>query len=178
MQVVKEKTEDGIFGTSGGIGFTKANELFVGRVAMFGFAVCVFVFSSRVTPFPFWPSPYSVFLSMHSGLVMAVLPCSFPFAEFVQDLAFNSWLWFVGIHSGRSSHRKGHTCPVWYRNRHSTDWNWTPFALLHPLHPSWGYWSPGRSGKIRRCCTCNRTGQSCHCSWEGCQVCPWPEWER
>jgi uncharacterized protein YaiE (UPF0345 family) len=26
------------FGTSGGIGFTKANELFVGRVAMIGFA--------------------------------------------------------------------------------------------------------------------------------------------
>jgi hypothetical protein len=38
-KVVKEKTVDGIFGTSGGIGFTKANELFVGRVAMFGFAV-------------------------------------------------------------------------------------------------------------------------------------------
>ncbi|XP_057809614.1 photosystem II 22 kDa protein, chloroplastic [Salvia miltiorrhiza] len=38
--VVKEKTkvEDGIFGTSGGIGFTKQNELFVGRVAMIGFA--------------------------------------------------------------------------------------------------------------------------------------------
>lgn len=34
----KPKTEDGIFGTSGGIGFTKANELFVGRVAMIGFA--------------------------------------------------------------------------------------------------------------------------------------------
>eukprot|EP00252_Welwitschia_mirabilis_P017478 TRINITY_DN3872_c0_g1_i1.p1 TRINITY_DN3872_c0_g1~~TRINITY_DN3872_c0_g1_i1.p1 ORF type:complete len:286 (-),score=22.10 TRINITY_DN3872_c0_g1_i1:258-1052(-) len=28
----------GIFGTSGGFGFTKANELFVGRVAMIGFA--------------------------------------------------------------------------------------------------------------------------------------------
>ncbi len=39
MQVVKEETVDGIFGTSGGIGFTKANELFVGRVAMFGIAV-------------------------------------------------------------------------------------------------------------------------------------------
>lgn len=39
--VVKEKSkvEDGIFGTSGGIGFTKQNELFVGRVAMIGFAV-------------------------------------------------------------------------------------------------------------------------------------------
>ncbi|KAM0939961.1 putative chlorophyll A-B binding protein [Dioscorea sansibarensis] len=37
---VKEKlqVEDGIFGTSGGIGFTKQNELFVGRVAMIGFA--------------------------------------------------------------------------------------------------------------------------------------------
>lgn len=35
----KPKTEDGIFGTSGGIGFTKENELFVGRVAMIGFAV-------------------------------------------------------------------------------------------------------------------------------------------
>ncbi|KAJ7536721.1 hypothetical protein O6H91_12G079500 [Diphasiastrum complanatum] len=34
----KAKTEDGIFGTSGGIGFTKQNELFVGRVAMLGFA--------------------------------------------------------------------------------------------------------------------------------------------
>eukprot|EP00249_Psilotum_nudum_P009192 c21769_g1_i1 orf=2-667(-) len=34
----KEKVEDGIFGTSGGIGFTKQNELFVGRVAMLGFA--------------------------------------------------------------------------------------------------------------------------------------------
>ncbi|GFS40103.1 chlorophyll A-B binding family protein [Actinidia rufa] len=32
------KVEDGIFGTSGGIGFTKQNELFVGRVAMIGFA--------------------------------------------------------------------------------------------------------------------------------------------
>ncbi|KAK9072714.1 hypothetical protein SSX86_009149 [Deinandra increscens subsp. villosa] len=34
----KLKVEDGIFGTSGGIGFTKQNELFVGRVAMIGFA--------------------------------------------------------------------------------------------------------------------------------------------
>ncbi|KAL5779439.1 hypothetical protein ACOSQ2_010176 [Xanthoceras sorbifolium] len=34
----KPKIEDGIFGTSGGIGFTKQNELFVGRVAMIGFA--------------------------------------------------------------------------------------------------------------------------------------------
>ncbi|OAY84006.1 photosystem II 22 kDa protein, chloroplastic [Ananas comosus] len=34
----KAKVEDGIFGTSGGIGFTKQNELFVGRVAMIGFA--------------------------------------------------------------------------------------------------------------------------------------------
>ncbi|RVX22385.1 Photosystem II 22 kDa protein, chloroplastic [Vitis vinifera] len=30
----KPQVEDGIFGTSGGIGFTKKNELFVGRVAM------------------------------------------------------------------------------------------------------------------------------------------------
>ncbi|XP_059458851.1 photosystem II 22 kDa protein, chloroplastic-like [Corylus avellana] len=36
--VPKPKVEDGIFGTSGGIGFTKQNELFVGRVAMIGFA--------------------------------------------------------------------------------------------------------------------------------------------
>ncbi|XP_027332505.1 photosystem II 22 kDa protein, chloroplastic-like [Abrus precatorius] len=34
----KSKVEDGIFGTSGGFGFTKQNELFVGRVAMLGFA--------------------------------------------------------------------------------------------------------------------------------------------
>ncbi|GAB4844175.1 hypothetical protein Ancab_037541 [Ancistrocladus abbreviatus] len=34
----KPKVEDGIFGTSGGFGFTKQNELFVGRVAMLGFA--------------------------------------------------------------------------------------------------------------------------------------------
>jgi len=41
IQVVKPKpkVEDGIFGTSGGFGFTKQNELFVGRVAMLGFAV-------------------------------------------------------------------------------------------------------------------------------------------
>lgn len=38
VEKVKEKIEDGIFGTSGGIGFTKENELFVGRVAMIGFA--------------------------------------------------------------------------------------------------------------------------------------------
>lgn len=46
MQVVqpKPKVEDGIFGTSGGIGFTKQNELFVGRVAMIGFAVCLISF--------------------------------------------------------------------------------------------------------------------------------------
>lgn len=37
----KPKVEDGIFGTSGGIGFTKENELFVGRVAMLGFAVSI-----------------------------------------------------------------------------------------------------------------------------------------
>ncbi|KAL6651672.1 hypothetical protein ACP70R_010597 [Stipagrostis hirtigluma subsp. patula] len=34
----RSRVEDGIFGTSGGIGFTKENELFVGRVAMLGFA--------------------------------------------------------------------------------------------------------------------------------------------
>ena len=39
----KQKVEDGIFGTSGGIGFTKQNELFVGRVAMIGFAVSNFL---------------------------------------------------------------------------------------------------------------------------------------
>lgn len=38
VQKEKPKVEDGIFGTSGGIGFTKQNELFVGRVAMIGFA--------------------------------------------------------------------------------------------------------------------------------------------
>ncbi|BBN18836.1 photosystem II 22kDa protein [Marchantia polymorpha subsp. ruderalis] len=38
---VKSSTEDGIFGTSGGIGFTKANELFVGRVAMLGFSASI-----------------------------------------------------------------------------------------------------------------------------------------
>ena len=41
----KPKVEDGIFGTSGGIGFTKQNELFVGRVAMIGFAVSTSFFS-------------------------------------------------------------------------------------------------------------------------------------
>jgi len=35
------KEENGIFGTSGGIGFTKQNELFVGRVAMLGFAASI-----------------------------------------------------------------------------------------------------------------------------------------
>jgi len=35
------KEESGIFGTSGGIGFTKQNELFVGRVAMLGFAASI-----------------------------------------------------------------------------------------------------------------------------------------
>ena len=39
----KPKVEDGVFGTSGGIGFTKQNELFVGRVAMIGFAVSDFI---------------------------------------------------------------------------------------------------------------------------------------
>jgi hypothetical protein len=34
----KPRVEDGIFGTSGTFGFTKQNELFVGRVAMLGFA--------------------------------------------------------------------------------------------------------------------------------------------
>lgn len=38
VEKAKPKVEDGIFGTSGGIGFTKENELFVGRVAMLGFA--------------------------------------------------------------------------------------------------------------------------------------------
>ncbi|KAG1328017.1 putative Photosystem II 22 kDa protein, chloroplastic [Cocos nucifera] len=38
VENTKPKVEDGIFGTSGGIGFTKQNELFVGRVAMIGFA--------------------------------------------------------------------------------------------------------------------------------------------
>ncbi|BAT78637.1 hypothetical protein LR48_Vigan04g177600 [Vigna angularis] len=37
-KVTKPKVEDGVFGTSGGFGFTKQNELFVGRVAMLGFA--------------------------------------------------------------------------------------------------------------------------------------------
>lgn len=41
VETKKPKVEDGIFGTSGGIGFTKQNELFVGRVAMLGFAVSI-----------------------------------------------------------------------------------------------------------------------------------------
>ncbi|XP_065018932.1 photosystem II 22 kDa protein, chloroplastic-like isoform X1 [Musa acuminata AAA Group] len=46
VETKKPKVEDGIFGTSGGIGFTKQNELFVGRVAMLGFAVSI------LRPFP------------------------------------------------------------------------------------------------------------------------------
>ncbi|CAI5970326.1 unnamed protein product [Closterium sp. NIES-65] len=38
VPATKMRREDGIFGTSGGFGFTKANELFVGPVAMLGFA--------------------------------------------------------------------------------------------------------------------------------------------
>lgn len=34
-----QNVESGIFGTSGATGFTKENEVFVGRVAMLGFAV-------------------------------------------------------------------------------------------------------------------------------------------
>lgn len=45
----KPKVEDGIFGTSGGIGFTKENELFVGRVAMIGFAVSTTPFLTYAT---------------------------------------------------------------------------------------------------------------------------------
>ncbi|MCO5553023.1 hypothetical protein L7F22_006543 [Adiantum nelumboides] len=41
MPKKKGKVEDGLFGTSGGIGFTKQNELFVGRVAMIGFAASI-----------------------------------------------------------------------------------------------------------------------------------------
>eukprot|EP00897_Mesotaenium_endlicherianum_P004588 jgi/Mesen1/4157/ME000219S03287 len=37
----KSIAETGIFGTSGGIGFTKQNELFVGRLAMLGFAASI-----------------------------------------------------------------------------------------------------------------------------------------
>lgn len=35
--VSSQRNDDGLFGTSGGIGFTKQNELFVGRMAMLGF---------------------------------------------------------------------------------------------------------------------------------------------
>jgi hypothetical protein len=59
----KPKVEDGIFGTSGGIGFTKENELFVGRVAMLGFAV-----SSQKHCICIW----SVF--MHTGRNYSVPP--------------------------------------------------------------------------------------------------------
>ncbi|CAI5458011.1 unnamed protein product [Closterium sp. Yama58-4] len=38
VPATKLHTEDGIFGTSGGFRFTKANELFMGCVAMLGFA--------------------------------------------------------------------------------------------------------------------------------------------
>jgi len=41
VKAPKPKVEDGVFGTSGGIGFTKQNELFVGRVAMLGFAASI-----------------------------------------------------------------------------------------------------------------------------------------
>lgn len=48
----RDKVEDGIFGTSGGIGFTKQNELFVGRVAMIGFEVS-FIYFLFFISFPF-----------------------------------------------------------------------------------------------------------------------------
>lgn len=55
----KVKVEDGIFGTSGGIGFTKQNELFVGRVAMIGFAVSLLTITSSFVGSPsitrLWP---------------------------------------------------------------------------------------------------------------------------
>ena len=57
---MKPKVEDGIFGTSGGIGFTKQNELFVGRVAMIGFAVSPLSFSMRRTYFSYKKKPVNV----------------------------------------------------------------------------------------------------------------------
>lgn len=57
---MKPKVEDGIFGTSGGIGFTKQNELFVGRVAMIGFAVSPLSFSMRRTYFRYKKKPVNV----------------------------------------------------------------------------------------------------------------------
>ena len=41
VQAGSQRNDDGLFGTSGGIGFTKQNELFVGRMAMLGFAVSI-----------------------------------------------------------------------------------------------------------------------------------------
>lgn len=38
---VKERQQEGVFATSGTLGFTKRNELFVGRVAMLGFAAAI-----------------------------------------------------------------------------------------------------------------------------------------
>ena len=62
----KEKVEDGIFGTSGGIGFTKQNELFVGRVAMIGFAVSS---SSTIILFEFFQFKH-IELEMYGSMFM------------------------------------------------------------------------------------------------------------
>lgn len=49
MVAPKPKVEDGIFGILGGIGFTKQNVLFVGRVAMIVVAISMYKF--KLLPF-------------------------------------------------------------------------------------------------------------------------------
>lgn len=74
----RPRGEDGIFGTSGGIGFTKENELFVGRVAMLGFAPSPGRASWRSsTSRPASPSPRQSRCSSSSSSS----PCSAPSAR-------------------------------------------------------------------------------------------------
>lgn len=85
--------EDGIFGTSGGIGFTKQNELFVGRVAMIGFAVGLLCPELNLSFRPSWNAYiYMSYCSYH--LVCLILTYT------------------AGFFAGRRYHRKRYLGPA------------------------------------------------------------------
>jgi hypothetical protein len=93
--VLLQKVESGIFGTSGSTGFTKENEVFVGRVAMLGFAVrhlhmphtCASFFESyrwkrptRVRP-PTECLPLSKYVAAHSAVNLVEVEFNRPEVE-------------------------------------------------------------------------------------------------
>lgn len=143
----KPKVEDGLFGTLGGIGFTKENELFVSRVAMISFAV------SALKHLPIMNKSLRVFQIMKHRSSIETRN------ELLQS---TKWHCLLGFIARRSNYGEGNPRTAEPRDGDPNVRGRASPPLLYPLHIARSHRSARRPGQVR--------GQPSHTGLKGAVI--------